>query len=200
MNATPSSSTPLRAAASPDATGILRLIDENLGEGHLLPRTLDDITRHTHRFLVADDGDGRIVACAELAPLSAAVAEVRSLVVDAAWRQRGLGSRLIGALGAQARRVGFSTLCAFTHGPGPFVRLGFSIVPHVWFPEKVALDCRACHKFRRCGQHAVALALDGSPLRAPAPSYRREPLTAAAPLARLVRAGPAEAAEPVAAP
>lgn len=190
MNATPSSSTPLRAAASPDATGILRLIDENLGEGHLLPRTLDDITRHTHRFLVADDGDGRIVACAELAPLSAAVAEVRSLVVDAAWRQRGLGSRLIGALGAQARRVGFSTLCAFTHGPGPFVRLGFSIVPHVWFPEKIAVDCTGCAKFRACGQFAMALSLDGAQVQPGGSSARRTPLAVPSPAPLPMLSGP----------
>ena len=39
------------------------------------------------------------------------------------------------------------------------MRLGFSIVPHVWVPEKIAHDCTACSLFRRCGQYAVTLAL-----------------------------------------
>jgi hypothetical protein len=39
------------------------------------------------------------------------------------------------------------------------VRLGFSIVPHIWVPEKIAHDCTACPLFRRCGQYAVTLAL-----------------------------------------
>ena len=191
--------TTLRAGRAGDAPAMHALIVANLDAGHLLPRTLDDLRAHADRFEVAVQGDA-LAGCAELAPLSAAVAEVRSLVVGQAWRGRGLGPRLIARLQRRARLAGFSTLCAFAHDPCHFVRLGFTIVPHVWFPEKVALDCRACHRFRRCGQHAVTLALDGSPLRAPAPSYRREPLTAAAPLARLVRAGPAEAAEPVAGP
>jgi hypothetical protein len=51
------------------------------------------------------------------------------------------------------------TLCAFTHQPSHFVRLGFSIVPHVWVPEKIARDCVSCSLFRQCGQYAVSLQL-----------------------------------------
>ena len=40
-----------------------------------------------------------------------------------------------------------------------FVRLGFTIVPHIWVPEKVALDCTSCPLFRHCGQYAVMLPL-----------------------------------------
>lgn len=167
----------LRQGTAADAASILQLIEANLAAGHLLPRTLDDLTRHASRFLVLEAG-GVCVGCAELAPLSRAVAEVRSLVVDEAWRGRGLGTRLIEALGARARQSGFSILCAFTHDPQHFVRLGFSIVPHVWFPEKVALDCTACEKFRTCGQHAMALSLTGASLLQ-APRHLREPLTAA---------------------
>jgi len=41
------------------------------------------------------------------------------------------------------------------------VRLGFSLVPHSWVPEKIALDCVRCPEFRRCGQHAVVLSIGG---------------------------------------
>jgi hypothetical protein len=37
--------------------------------------------------------------------------------------------------------------------------MGFSIVPHVWVPEKIAHDCTGCALFRRCGQYAVTLPL-----------------------------------------
>ena len=50
-------------------------------------------------------------------------------------------------------------LCAFTHDPRPFIRIGFSIVPHQWVPEKIATDCYACVWFRRCRQYAVILDL-----------------------------------------
>ena len=48
------------------------LITASLEEGHLLPRTLDDLRRHAPRFLVLLHGDA-LVGCAELAPLSGAV-------------------------------------------------------------------------------------------------------------------------------
>jgi len=167
-----------RPGTAADAAAILRLVDENLAEGHLLPRTLDDVRAHAHRFVVIEEA-GAVVGCAELAPLSIAVAEVRSLVVDHRWRGLGLGSRLVAMLQRQARIAGFSTICAFTHEPAHFVRLGFSIVPHLWFPEKIGVDCTSCAKFRTCGQHAMALALDGAVLQPPAASYTRMPITAA---------------------
>ena len=137
------------------------LITASLEEGHLLPRTLDDLRRHAERFLVIMAGDV-LVGCAELAPLSGTVAEVRSLVIDAAHRGKRLGPALIESLGATARREQFGTLCAFTHEAAHFVRLGFTIVPHTWLPEKIATDCVACPKFRTCGQYAVALPLRGA--------------------------------------
>ncbi len=137
------------------------LITGALEEGHLLPRSLDDLRRHASRFLVIMAADV-LVGCAELAPLSGSVAEVRSLVIDAAHRGKRLGPALIESLGATARREQFGTLCAFTHEPTHFVRLGFTLVPHTWLPEKIATDCVGCPKFRTCGQYAVALPLRGT--------------------------------------
>jgi amino-acid N-acetyltransferase len=147
-----------RQAAEPDATAMHRLISENLEAGHLLPRTMDDIVAHASRFMVAEH-DGAVVGCAELAPLSKTVAEVRSLVVDQQSRGHRIGPRLVTELAAGAASRGFATLCAFTHQPSHFVKMGFTIVPHMWVPEKIAHDCTACPLFRRCGQYAVTLPL-----------------------------------------
>jgi amino-acid N-acetyltransferase len=154
----------IRRATVADAPAIHALINANLAEGHLLPRTAEDVTRRAARFLVVTI-DGAVVGCAELAPLSRAVAEVRSLVVDASCRSRGFGSRIVEELNRWAVQEGFSTLCAFTHNAAHFVRLGFSIVPHPWLPEKIATDCVGCPKFRQCTQYAMALPLRGRSLR-----------------------------------
>lgn len=148
----------LRAANAADAPDVHRLIAENLEAGHLLPRTIGDVEAHASRFIVADR-DGTVVGCAELAPLSNTVAEVRSLVVDQAFRGQRIGARLVAELSTAASARGFATLCAFTHDPSHFVRLGFTIVPHIWVPEKIAHDCTSCALFRRCGQYAVTLPL-----------------------------------------
>ena len=154
--------TTLRSGTAADAPAIHALIEAHVIEGHLLPRSLDELKVHAHRFVVAERrrrGRREIVACAELAPLSMDVAEVRSLVVHRSARSRGIGRALVEALRRTARRDGFATLCAFTHDATYFVRKGFSIVPHEWLPEKIARDCVGCPLFRSCGQSAVHLPL-----------------------------------------
>ena len=167
------SSLAIRTATPDDAPAIYALVASNLEQGHLLPRAIDDLVAHASRFLVLVSG-AEVVGCGEVAPLSRTVAEIRSLVVDTSCRGRGLGSRLVDALKLRARAEGHCTLCAFAHQPASFVRQGFSIVPHVWLPEKIATDCHACPLFRRCGQYAVSFSLDrlGRRLEAPAASAR----------------------------
>jgi hypothetical protein len=46
--------------------------------------------------------------------------------------------------------------------------MGFSIVPHLWIPEKVFTDCVKCPMFRRCGQYAMVAPLD-TPAEQPQP-------------------------------
>jgi len=156
----------LRTGVPADAAAIHGLITANLHVGHLLPRTFDDIESHVQRFVVAVAEEGTVIGCGELEPLSPEVAEVRSLVVDEAHRGQRTGVTLVTALADRARELGYVTLCAFTHQPAHFIRLGFSIVPHVWVPEKIAHDCVGCSLFRQCGQYAVSLSLRaGSGLR-----------------------------------
>lgn len=148
----------VRRAAADEAGALFALIEAHRAEGHLLPRSLDELERHAERFVVAEH-EGRIVGCGEVLRLSADVGEVRSLVVDDAYRGNGVASRLVSALAESARHMGFESLCAFTHEPTFFVRQGFSIVPHVYLPEKIQADCVSCPLFRQCGQFAMLLAL-----------------------------------------
>ena len=160
----------LRRAKAVDAPAIHRLIADNLEVGHLLPRSIGDVEQHASRFVVAEL-DAGVVGCAELAPLSESVAEVRSLVVDESFRGRRIGGQLVARIATAATAQGFDTLCAFTHEPAHFVRLGFSLVPHIWVPEKIAHDCTGCALFRKCGQYAVTLPLrTGASVRPEAPS------------------------------
>lgn len=162
----------LRQATEDDAPAIHELIVSHLAEGHLLPREFGEIAIHAHRFVVAVDddpstgqgpstgpGQGRVIGCVDVAPLSRTVAEVRSLVVSEDARSSGIGRRLIDTAVARAGRAGFERLCAFTHAPSYFVQLGFSLVPHEWLPEKIRTDCSTCALFRRCHQYAVVLPL-----------------------------------------
>ena len=149
----------LRSATRGDARRLHALITAHLDEGHLLPRTLEEVTLHAERFVVATRGR-TIVGCAELAPLGPLVAEVRSLAVDGRARGVGVGSMIVEELRQRARREGFDKLGAFTHAPAYFSQMGFSIVPHLWVPEKIFTDCVKCPSFRRCGQFAMVVPLE----------------------------------------
>jgi N-acetylglutamate synthase-like GNAT family acetyltransferase len=145
-------------ATAADVDAIHELIEAHVAEGHLLPRTRDEIATHARRFILATGG-ARILGCADVAPLSPAVAEVRSLVISDDARGSGIGRRLIDQLIVRAAATGAATLCAFTSAPGFFVQMGFSIVPHTWLPDKIVADCRACARFRSCRQYALMLSL-----------------------------------------
>ena len=164
----PGAAPAVREATKADAGAIHQLIMDNLQAGHLLPRSLGDVTARASRFAVVVDGEGAVLACGELAPLNASVAEVRSLVVREDARGRRLGRVIVDELRRRARAGRYRTLCAFTHDPRFFVRFGFSIVPHTWLPEKVAADCWNCPLFQKCGQYAVVDTRLGRPV-VPAP-------------------------------
>ena len=152
------------------APALHALITANLEEGRLLPRTLDEIAVHASRFSIVLRGR-KVVGCAELAPLSAHVAEVRSLAVDVKERSNGVGTMLVDDLRQRAHDEGFDKLTAFTHAPGYFSQMGFSIVPHLWVQEKIFTDCVKCPSFRRCGQYAMVAPLEApvAPVSADAP-------------------------------
>jgi len=149
----------IKRAEPKHAPALHTLITANLEEGRLLPRTLDEITAHAARFTIALRGR-KLVGCAELAPLSTQVAEVRSLAVDQKERGNGVGTMLVDDLRQRAHDEGFDKLSAFTHAPGYFSQMGFSIVPHVWMQEKIFTDCVKCEHFRRCGQYAMVAPVD----------------------------------------
>jgi amino-acid N-acetyltransferase len=167
----------LRTGEASDAKKLHALIQANLEEGHLLPRTLSELTARASQFVVAVKAR-KIIGCAELAPLSPHVAEVRSLAVDGSARGSRVGVTIVDELRRRARREGFEKLCAFTHAPGYFIHMGFSIVPHLWLTEKIFTDCVKCPQFRQCGQYAMVVPLDvafdaergyGLPAASPAP-------------------------------
>src|SRR5262245_39358698 len=84
----------LRTATPDDAEALYALISAHALEGHLLPREIGELRQHAERFVVCDV-EGKLMACAELAPLSARVSEVRSLVVKEDFRRVGLAARLV---------------------------------------------------------------------------------------------------------
>ena len=144
----------VRPAAIGDVPVIHHLLEIYAQQGNLLPRTMSELYRHLRDFFVIEV-DGRVVACAALEIFTEELGEVRSLVVDDAYKGRGLGRLLVERIVAEARGLGLKRIMALTYVPGFFHKLGFQTVPKETLPEKVWSVCVKCYKFNSCDETAV---------------------------------------------
>ncbi len=148
----------MRPAAIGDVPVIHHLLEIYAAQGNLLPRTLSEMYRHLRDFFVIE-ADGKVAACGALEIFTDDLGEVRSLVVDDAWKGKGLGRMLVERLIEEARAIGLKRLMALTYVPEFFHKLGFKTVPKETLPEKVWSVCVKCYKYNSCDEIAVLLLL-----------------------------------------
>lgn len=158
----PSKAVPPQARVRPAAIGdvpvIHHLLEIYAAQGNLLPRTLSELYRHLRDFFVIEV-DGKAAACGALEIFTDDLGEVRSLVVDDAFKGRGFGRMLVERLSEEARAIGLKRLMALTYVPEFFHKLGFQTVPKETLPEKVWSVCVKCYKYNHCDEIAVLLEL-----------------------------------------
>lgn len=114
----------VRMAAPSDAHAIRQLIDRNVADGTLLPRSELFIATHAPHFLVAEEV-GQIIGCVHLDEYAPSLAELRSLAVDPGWQGKGVGRMLVQATVEFAMRRGYATLFAVSNDEAFFRRFGF---------------------------------------------------------------------------
>ena len=85
---------------------------------------------------------------------------MRSLAVNPLVRGAGVGTQIVEELRRRARREGFEKSARSRTRPRYFIHMGFSIVPHLWLPEKIFADCVGCPQFRQCGQFAMVVPVE----------------------------------------
>ncbi|HKX28939.1 MAG TPA: N-acetyltransferase [Blastocatellia bacterium] len=148
----------IRNALTNDAIQIHALVNRYAGQQQMLPRTLLSIYENIRDFQVAMEGD-RLLGCSALHFTWGDMAEIRSLAVDQEAGRHGVGSALVRANIAEARRHQLIQVYAFTYVTEFFGKLGFRVVPHESMPRKVWMDCINCHKFNCCDEVAMVLDL-----------------------------------------
>ncbi|HEU5013784.1 MAG TPA: GNAT family N-acetyltransferase [Roseiflexaceae bacterium] len=148
----------VRAATEADIEAIVAVVNENVRQGHLLPRTPENIRASLNTWLVAEV-DGQVVGIGSLLKMSDVLVEVRSLAVLPAFRSYGVGAKIVQGLVEEARRRGFRTAFALTRAVHFFEKLGFTVTNKERFPEKVWTDCAICPLRHACDETAVVLEL-----------------------------------------
>jgi amino-acid N-acetyltransferase len=148
----------VRAAAEADVQVIADIINVYARQGHLLPRSAENIRASLPNWLVAEV-DGAVVGIGSLLTMSPTLVEVRSLAVLPAYHRYGVGGALVRGLVEQARARGIPTVFALTRAVQFFERMGFAVTATERFPEKVWKDCVICPLKERCDEIAVVLEL-----------------------------------------
>jgi amino-acid N-acetyltransferase len=148
----------IRPAAIGDVPYIHHLLEIYAAQGNLLPRTMNELYRHLRDFFVAEV-NGKVAGCGALEIFTESLGEVRSLVVDDAWKGQGFGRLLVQRIIEEARAIGLKRLMALTYVAPFFHKLGFKTVPMDTLPEKVWGICVKCYKYNNCDETAVLLEL-----------------------------------------
>jgi N-acetylglutamate synthase-like GNAT family acetyltransferase len=159
----------IRPAQPRDVRGIAQLVDYHARQGHLLPRSEDDIRHGLDTWVVAVQNT-RLLGCGSLYVYNDGLTEVRSLAVEESGQGRGIGSALLTGLKERAMRRGVHRLFALTRSVPFFEREGFQIVNVAEFPEKVWRDCALCPLRQACDETAVALDLNNGNISIPSSS------------------------------
>ena len=144
----------VRDAKIIDAKAIYSLINSYAERDKMLFRSLADIYENLQSFAVAEL-DGSVVGCCALQIIWSDLAEIKSLAVDEANTDKGLGKMLVAAATEKARQLGLPRIFALTLNPAFFEKLGFGVVEKDSLPMKVWSDCARCPKQQNCDEIAV---------------------------------------------
>ena len=144
----------IRSAKISDAKAIQALINSYAERDKMLFRSLADIYENLQTFIVAEL-DETIVGCCALEVIWADLAEIKSLAVNGAKKEQGIGRALVVAALERAAELGVPKVFALTLEPNFFVKSGFEVVEKDELPMKVWSDCARCPKQQNCDEIAV---------------------------------------------
>jgi len=144
----------IRRAVVDDVEKIYQLLKPFVKNSIILQRDRDNIFQHLQEFLVAEyDGALAGVVCAHIYGKN--LAEVRSLVVDPAYQQHGVGRLLVEGCERWLTEMGVSKVFALTYVTDFFIKRGYRTVSKESLPHKIWTVCVHCSRFADCDEVAV---------------------------------------------
>ena len=144
----------IRTAKIRDVKEINALISSYAERDRMLFRSMADIYENLQTFTVAV-ADGNMVGCCALEIIWSDLAEIKSLAVDEANKEKGVGKMLVSVALEQAGQLGVPRVFALTLEPEFFEKSGFKVVKKETLPMKVWSDCAKCPKQQNCDEIAV---------------------------------------------
>ena len=138
----------LRKARISDVKTIHRMINQSAAKGEMLPRSLMDMYNSVRDFIVYyDENEQKIVGICAMNIIWENLAEIRSLYVDEAFREKGIGRKMVEFCISEAITLDLFRIFSLTYKKEFFARLGFKEVDRSTLPEKIWSDCFRCSKY-----------------------------------------------------
>jgi len=132
------------------------LVAKEVKDGIILNRTEDEVATNIRSYVLAKDND-KIVGYTALHIHSRRLAEIRSLIVDEAYRGQKIGQRMVEFTLKEAKELGVQEdVLVLTYLPKFFEKLGFQEINKEVIPEhKIWADCIKCIHFPVCNEVAL---------------------------------------------
>ena len=135
-----------------DIPQMLDLVAEEVQSGVILKRSADEIATNIRSYVLAKE-EGRLVGYTALHIHSTRLAEVRSLIVDQAFRGRSVGRQMVAYTLDEAKTLGVEEVLVLTYLPEFFLKMGFVEIAKESIPEqKIWADCIKCIHFPVCNE------------------------------------------------
>jgi amino-acid N-acetyltransferase len=136
------------------------LVTGEVKDGIILNRTEDEVATNIRSYVLAKDKD-KLVGYTALHIHSKRLAEIRSLIVDEAYRGKNVGKRMVEFTLNEAKTLGVEEdVLVLTYLPQFFEKLNFNEINKEVIPEhKIWADCIKCIHFPVCNEVALVFKL-----------------------------------------
>jgi len=142
-----------------DVSAMQNLVIDEVKDGVILNRTDDEVATNIRSYILAKDtqNDNKLVGYAALHVHSIRLAELRSFIVDKAYRGKKVGESLVKYILKEAKALDIKEdVLVLTYLPIYFEKLGFVEINKELIPEqKIWTDCIKCIHFPVCNEIAL---------------------------------------------
>jgi len=146
----------LRKALLSDIPTMQKLVKSEIEDGIILNRNDDEVATNIRSYVLAEDA-GIIVGYTALHLHSSRLAEIRSLIVEEAYRGKNIAKKMIRFTLEEAKILGvMEDVLVLTYLPLLFLKMGFIEIAKESIPEhKIWTDCIKCKHFPICNETAL---------------------------------------------
>ena len=114
----------IRKAKIKDIEAICSLLEEGVSSGKVLKRAMSELRRVITNFFVYEE-DNKVIGCCSLEIYNQKLAEIRSVVVTAEYRNKGIGSSLVKRCLDEAKSKNVYRVLSVTDKSNLFERFDF---------------------------------------------------------------------------